>query len=59
MRVISCSCGDKFQTPWDVFLANDSTLTPDQKDEFVRWLTSHGTPSHVKKMSLVEVPAAN
>jgi hypothetical protein len=59
MRVISCSCGDKFQTPWEVYMANDGTLTPDQKDEFVLWLSGHDTSSHVKMMSLVESSKTN
>ncbi len=59
MRVISCSCGDSFQTPWEVYLANDGTLTPDQRDEFVLWLRGHDTSSHVKRLSLVEVTRGN
>jgi hypothetical protein len=59
MRVIACSCGDKFSTPWEIYTANGGALTPDQKDEFVRWLSGHGTPSHVKTMSLVEAVEAN
>lgn len=55
MRVVSCSCGDKFQSSWETYMANDGSLTPEQKEEFTRWLLDHGTPSHVKKMGLVEV----
>jgi hypothetical protein len=59
MRVISCSCGDKFQTSWEVYMANDGTLTPDQKDDFVQWLSDHDTSSHIKMMSLVESSKTN
>jgi hypothetical protein len=56
MRVMSCSCGQKFSTPWEIYSANDYTLTVDQKEDFVEWLVDHAAPSHVKSLSLVEAP---